>query len=208
MHWMRVLVLPVAIVTLSISTAQAGTNELQPKRHFKIERPASLTNTEALTIYDNVADQMARGYADSGDPAARDYRQWQLFNTAPYRSATHGNRYVSNYANAKAADYAKTQNGLKLPAGAVVVKDSFTVTAEKQIFAGAFFVMEKLAAGTSPETADWRYVMIMPDGSYFGDTSGSNAQNVDFCHGCHKAVSENDYLYFVPEKFRRLSLAQ
>ena len=71
MYWMRVLVLPVAIVAISITTTLAGTNELQPKRHFKIERPASLTNSEALTIYDNVADQMARGYTDSGDPAAK-----------------------------------------------------------------------------------------------------------------------------------------
>ncbi len=200
----RLAILFAAAFAVAGSAVLAASDDAaQPKRHFKIKKPAVLTNAEALSIYDNVADQMVRGYAASQEPTAEDYRQWRRYNTAPYRSATHGNRYVNNYANAKAADYAETQTGAKLPPGAVIAKDSFTVTADKAVFAGALFVMEKLAPGTSPRTAEWRYLMILPDGSYFGDTTGDNADKVEFCHGCHERVADNDYLYFLPKKYRR-----
>ena len=36
-----------------------------------------------------------------------------------------------------------------------------TVTDEGKIYPGAMFVMEKLAQGANPETADWRYIMVL-----------------------------------------------
>ena len=71
------------------------------------------------------------------------------------------------------------------------------------MFPGALFVMEKLAGGASPQNADWRYVMIMPDGSLFGDSMGDGASEMTFCHECHKIEANRDYLYFVPQKYRR-----
>ncbi len=176
---------------------------LRPQRHFKVERPAQLTPAEALTIYENIAADMGRGYAASADPAAERYRTWRRYNTAPYNSATHGNRYVNNYANEVAAEpYARLEDGVSMPEGSILAKDSFTVTADTAVYAGALFMMEKLAKGTSPETADWRYYMIMPDGSFFGDSRGDNAQAVNFCHDCHEAVEDTDYLFHVPEGLR------
>jgi hypothetical protein len=43
----------------------------------------------------------------------------------------------------------------------------------------------------------------MPDGSFFGETNGENAERVEFCIGCHLAREKYDHLYFVPSKFRK-----
>lgn len=184
----------------SLSLAQ---DAAQPKRHFKIQKPAQLDKAEALTIYENVADRMAKGYAASGDRTAKEFRNWRRHNNAPYRSATHGNRYVNNYVNAIGKTYGSMKPGDRLPEGAIIAKDSLTVTAQRDVFAGALFIMERLATGQSPQTGDWRYKMIMPDGSLFGDTRGVNADKVAFCHGCHAAAKEDDYLFFMPEDYKR-----
>ncbi len=182
--------------------AQTKREDLVPKRHFKIERPANLSAAEALAIYANIADDMARGYAVSRELAAERFRKWRRYNSAPYRSATHGHRYVNNYANAKASRYGKLKPGEKMPPGALLAKDAFTVSADGDVYGGPLFIMEKLGQGVSPETGGWRYVMIMPDGSYFGDSTGDGAKRVEFCDGCHQ-ISGADRLYFIPEKYRR-----
>ncbi len=144
--------------------------QLEIKSHIKIENTAELKPAEALSIYQGIADELSRGYAASRDIVAKTYRNWRLFNTAPYRSATHGNRYVNNYANEDS--YGKP--GAVMPPGTVLAKDSFTVTAESAAFGGALFLMEKLATGASPENDDWSYTIIMPDGSILGDSRGEN----------------------------------
>ncbi len=62
--------------------------------------------------------------------------------------------------------------------------------------------MEKMAAGFSDDTGDWRYTMIMPDGSLFGVTKGEGAERVEYCIGCHLARERYDHLYFPPEEYR------
>ena len=69
------------------------------------------------------------------------------------------------------------------------------------------FVAEKheipaAVAGFNSESGDWRYSMIMPDGSLFGETGGVNAESVDFCIGCHATRSKYDHLFFLPEELR------
>ena len=179
-------------------TGAVAAQDFEIKHHLKIENPAELKPSEALSIYQSIAVELSRGYAASKDKVAKTYRKWRLFNSAPYRSATHGNRYVNNYANEKS--YGKP--GAVMPPGTVVAKDSFTVTADSAVFGGALFLMEKLTPGASPENADWRYVMIMPDGSILGDSTGENPDQVTFCHDCHKAKADEDYLFFLPEAYR------
>ena len=48
--------------------------------------------------------------------------------------------------------------------------------------------MEKMAAGFNADSNDWRYTMIMPNGSIFGTTNGNNSSKVQFCIDCHQAV--------------------
>ena len=90
-----------------------------------------------------------------------------------------------------------------MPAGAVMAKDSFAVTARGDVFLGPLFVMEKMPEGFNARSGDWRYTMIMPDGSLFGRTKGEGDKRVEFCITCHLSVAaENDHLFFVPEATR------
>ncbi|WP_170383838.1 cytochrome P460 family protein [Ruegeria atlantica] len=169
--------------------------------HIAIENPADLSKEEASRIYKSLQKRMARGYDAAQLDLLMNYQNWPLFNDAPYISATHGQRYVNSYANRMAHNYGTLQEGEKLPVGSVLAKDSVTVTDEGNIHPGALFVMEKLPEGTSPDTADWRYIMVLPDGSMFGDTTGFRASAVAYCHDCHEAVADRDYTFFVPEDY-------
>lgn len=169
--------------------------------HLAIENPADLSKEDARAHYKALARRLSRGYAAAQLDEIRNYQSWPLFNDAPYISATHGQRYVNSYANRMAHNYGTLQEGELLPVGSVLAKDSMTVTDEGNIYPGALFGMEKMPEGTSPETADWRYFMVMPDGSLFGDTMGSGANRVAYCHDCHAAVAERDYTFYVPEEF-------
>ncbi len=192
------------VAAQSTTEPNAGGPTAQPKRHFRVERPADLSNADALTVYTQVLEEMAGGYRLSGLPAAGDYRRWQRYNTVPYRSATHGERFVSNYANTLGRDYGKFEDFGALPTGAILAKDSFAVTASGDVFAGPLFLMEKMPAGFDRPGRDWRYSMIMPDGSVFGTTKGQGDEKVAFCVTCHQAAGdENDHLFFIPETFRR-----
>ncbi len=170
--------------------------------HLAIENPAELTKDEARGHYKSLARRMARGYAAAQMDLIRNYQNWPLFSDAPYISATHGQRFVNSYANRMAHNYGTLQEGEVLPVGSVLAKDSMTVTDEGNVHPGALFVMEKLPTGTNPDTADWRYIMVMPDGSLFGDTMGNRADAVAYCHVCHEAVADRDYTFYVPEEFQ------
>ncbi len=169
--------------------------------HFKVTDPSNLDAATASRIYDEMVADMVAAYALSQDPNAARYRSWQRYNTAPYRATEHGDRYLNNYANPEGAAYGKFEQAGVMPEGAVIAKDSFSVLKNGRSFAGPLFLMEKLTPGASPETRDWRYTMIMPDGSLWGATGGDNAEKVAFCAACHNAV-EPDALFLLPEAYR------
>jgi len=200
------LAVAAALMTTSgLDVAGQDLDVARPERHFRVERPARLSPGDARVVYERIAGDMVAGYRLSRDPAARRYRKWRQYNRAPYRSATHGNRYVNNYANPIGADaYGRFEKAGEMPEGTIIAKDSFAVTAQGDVFTGPLFLMEKMPAGFSPATANWRYSMIMPDGSYFGVTKGDHAERVAFCATCHKTAGEaDDHLFFVPADNRR-----
>jgi hypothetical protein len=135
---------------------------------------------------------------------AQEYQGWERLNTQPYVSATHCSRYVNNYPGPEAAEaYGRFEEVGAMPLGARIAKDSFTVTPDGRVGVGPLFLMEKMAAGFDAASDDWRYAMIMPDGSLFGMTGGQGSQNVQFCAECHAIVADDqDSLYFMPEEFR------
>ena len=167
--------------------------------HIAIEKAADLTPAEAEDIYQRLLGLMEKRYAVAKFDLAADYRGWQRYNQAPYLSAEHGKRFVNNYANSAGRDYATLKKGMQFPQGTVLVKDSFTVTAENKAFPGALFIMEKQAPGESPDTADWRYAGIFPDGSLIGDTRGFAPDKVEYCHQCHQRRAETDYVFGLPD---------
>lgn len=173
-----------------------------PTRHFRVPNPALLSDADAASIYDRIRDDMVAAYRLSQNPVASWYSTWRRFNRVPYLSATHGDRYISNYANAKAEGYGRKDTG-PMPVGAVLAKDSFTVTAQGDVFTAPLFIMEKVAPGFSAKTGDWRYTMIMPDGSLFGTTNGEGSDKVEFCASCHALAGHGrDHLFFVPDQYR------
>lgn len=174
----------------------------KPRRHFRVSNPKDLKPAEAQAVYDRLRKSMAGGYGLSGHPAAKAYQKWRRYNKTPYRSASHGQRYLNTYANAKGAAYGRFEKAGRLPAGAVIAKDSFMVSDEGAISAGPLFLMEKMPEGFHYVSADWRYAMIMPDGSLFGETGGENAAAVEFCISCHLAAERYDHLHFMPGAVR------
>lgn len=179
--------------------ADISGNPNRPRRHFRVRNPKFLDSAAAETIYQRLLGRMVAGYALSGRTV---YRGWKRYNRAPYISATHGRRYVNNYANAHGAAYGRFEAAGRLPVGALVAKDSFTVTEDGVIAPGPLFLMEKMPKGFNYASGDWRYSVIMPDGSILGVTRGENAEAVEYCVGCHLAAEDHDHLYFPPPAMR------
>ena len=122
--------------------------------HFTAPDPAALTPERASDIYRDIRNQMASGYRLSGNAIARNFTRWERFNSSPYRSATHGHRYVNNYANASAETYGLYEGAGTMPPGAVIAKDTFYVSDSGGVFPGALMIMEKMAAGFDDATGD------------------------------------------------------
>lgn len=175
----------------------------RPTRHFRVERPAKLMGADALTIYDRIRQDMVVTYSKSAVSYAKVYHTWRRYNATPYLSATHGRLYVNNYANPTAKAYGKAERAGTLPVGSVLAKDSFEVTESGDVVTGPLTLMEKMPLGFNPENRNWRYTMIMPDGSLFGTTKGERSAQVDYCAECHIAAGDaHDHLFFVPDQYR------
>ncbi|MFQ5783780.1 MAG: hypothetical protein ACE5H8_03015 [Alphaproteobacteria bacterium] len=171
----------------------------KPRHHFRVRNPKFLSPEDAEVIYRQLIDEMGAAYRLSGRKV---YDGWRRYNRVPYISAAHGQRYVNNYANARGHDYGKYERAGRLPVGALIAKDSFSVTEDGEIHPGPLFLMTKMDEGFNYVSGDWRYTMIMPDGSIFGETKGMNEEGVEYCVGCHLAVEKHDHLYFPPEEMR------
>jgi hypothetical protein len=46
--------------------------------------------------------------------------------------------------------------GEHLHRGSAIANDNLTVTARRDVFAGALFIMEKTASGKGPKSENWR----------------------------------------------------
>src|SRR3546814_19865281 len=92
-----------------------------------------------------------------------------------------------------------------MPPGGIIAKPSFTISPNGNVQLGPLFLMEKMEAGWHPESKNWRYTMVMPDGTVAGRTHGQNAEAVEFCVGCHASVAEvQDSLFFISSEERRV----
>lgn len=166
----------------TLQLAQINDHPDQARRHFRVRDPADLTAIEAEEIYREFSSNMAKVYAISGDALAAAYQKWPRYNSAPYLSKTHGQRYANNFTNRLAAGYGAFEDADTLPVGALVAKDSFAVTASGEIFPSPLFLMEKMTPGFSNASGDWRCTMIMPDGAIFGTTPGRECRAGGILH--------------------------
>lgn len=130
-----------------------------------------LTLDDAQALYDCLAPEMLAGYQKGPKmwiPADRvnDYRGWTSANTRPANPGFHDNRYLLTWVNPiSAAEYLRyDEDAARMPAGSIIAKESFSVTKAGKATPGPLFFMEKVAEGASPETGDWYYYMVAPNG--------------------------------------------
>ena len=161
-----------------------------------------LSAAEAIGAYNCIRGTLHAGYTKSGNAWAGQYAAWQNYSTQPYVSDTHGGRYVNNYANGRGSNYSQYENAGPAPVGTVLAKDSFSVSPTGQVGVGPLFLMEKMAAGFSSESGDWRYSLILPNGKVLGETGGVGGDKVGFCVDCHLAVEEQDSRFYLPDEYR------
>ena len=185
--------------------AKKACNPCNPCNPCGAGAAAAITPAESTAVYKCLIGEMTASYAKAGLKTVSGYTGWTRVNTSPYQSATHGGRYVNNYANKHAARrYTMFEKAGLMPAGSVVAKDSFAVRPDGSTSVGPLFIMEKMPAGFSPKTGNWRYTMIMPNGAVFGTTKGKGAASVKFCAECHMSMGEGqDSMTFLPEEFRK-----
>ena len=173
-----------------------------PRRHFRLRSPADLSPARANELYQITKAAQQIGYALSGHPVAKAYQGWKRYNTSPYLSKSHGNHYLNNYANAKAAAYGKFEDAGTFPVGSVIAKDSYSATPTGELIIGPLFIMEKMPKSFEYITADWKFTEILADGTVLGQTNGKGSERVEYCISCHLSPEEHDLLYFPPKNVR------
>jgi hypothetical protein len=149
-------------------------------------------------IYDCIKDKMATGYAKAGDEVGSTFRDWTVTSTRPAVAGPHGNRLLQTFANDIAVEqYLKfAEEGVVMPVGSVLAKESIRIhKKKKQAVVGPLFIMTKMEAGSIPETNDWLYGGLQPNGKPMKFKQA-------FCHDCHTGWEEQDYLAYPLEEVR------
>lgn len=133
---------------------------------------AELTHEDAQALYECLAEDMHAGYMEGDkrwipEEFVADYRGWTVANTAPAAPGFHAGRYLSTWVNDTGAEeYLKylEEREDDMPAGTVIAKESFDVSEDGVATAGPLFIMQKVEEGTSPDSEDWYYMMVAPNG--------------------------------------------
>ncbi|KNX41718.1 hypothetical protein ROTO_16890 [Roseovarius tolerans] len=149
-------------------------------------------------IYTCLKDEMAEKYAKEGDEVAAAYRDWTVSSTRPAVAGAHGNRLLQTFANDVAAEqYLKfAEEGVEMPAGSVLAKESISISSKKkEARTGPLFIMTKGEEGSAPDTADWVYAGVQPNGKPMKFKQS-------FCHDCHVAWEAQDMLAYPLEEVR------
>ncbi|MGB7244298.1 MAG: cytochrome P460 family protein [Sulfitobacter sp.] len=163
-----------------------------------VESAFDLDETQVVALYDCVKDAMATGYAKQGDEVGSTYRNWTVTSTRPAVAGPHGNRLLQTFANDVAADaYLEfAEEGVEMPVGSVLAKESVSISKKKKMARpGPLFIMTKLDAGGAPETDDWLYGGLQPNGKPMKFKQA-------FCHDCHAGFEDQDFLAYPLEEVR------
>jgi hypothetical protein len=162
--------------------------------------PGSLRDDEIDATADCLGPDLDAAFARVRDKAV-DGKNWTTMSTN-YRASEHG-MFLQVYADAAAApSYRLYEKGARMPIGATLLKRSFRVGADGKAEAFRIFIMTREKPGYAPEANDWRFAVFQPDGTLIGETGGRGDANVRFCIECHRAAHAQDYLLFVPPRFR------
>ncbi len=163
-----------------------------------VEDPFDLEAAGVVALYDCLKDKMVEGYTKGDNEVAAEYRNWAVTSTRPAVAGAHSNRFLQTFANDIAAEqYLKfEEESVVMPAGSVLAKESFGINKKKGIGKlGGLFIMTKLDAGGAPETADWLYSAVQPNGKPMKIKQS-------FCHNCHVSWEAQDMLAYPLEEVR------
>jgi hypothetical protein len=163
--------------------------------------PTHLTQDEIDAMAACLGPALDVALAKARDATIRATRGWRTMSTT-YVASEHG-MFLQVFANASAAsDYAKAEQGSRLLPGAAILKRSFHVDRAGNATPGSLYLMERMAPGYDSSTNDWRFTVTTPEGLRLGESGGEDAPAVAFCAGCHKSARVQDFLFFVPPRFR------
>jgi len=179
-----------------VMTGNAAQAQADPTCTTDAESVWDMSAEEVTSFYACMEAWMARCYAQNGHEVGANYRDWTVSSTRPAVAGPHGSRLLQTFANDTAAgQYLKFESeGVEMPAGSVLAKESFSIENGKGVI-GPLFIMTKLEAGASPETDDWRYG---------GLTNSGDEMRVSqsFCHDCHVNWEAQDMLAYPLEEVR------
>ncbi len=191
------------LFTAASMTQAASGSHVDAKCNLTVARD-EMTNFDAHSVYLCLAEKMGIGY-QTGDKRwvprefVQNFRSWTPASTLPADAGVHGGRFLFTYVNPiGAAEYLKfAEEGVKMPVGSVIAKESFSINKKGKAKPGPLFLMQKAPAGASPRTADWYYMAVLPNGKPM-------AVNVyKACHECHSGFEDSDYLGYPEEDVRR-----
>ncbi|WP_051242834.1 cytochrome P460 family protein [Stappia stellulata] len=170
-----------------------------------VDKPGSeMTHQEAAKVYHCLEKELHAGYMQ-GDKRwipgdfVTDYRGWKAASDFPAAPGFHGERYLVTFVNPVGeAEYMRFKDeGAMMPAGSVLAKESFTINDEGKVSRGPLFLMEKVAAGSSPATGDWYYMAVTPSGTPM------TMDVVSACSDCHQSnFGKRDGLGYPVEEVR------
>ncbi|MET4102425.1 hypothetical protein ABIE58_001859 [Roseovarius sp. MBR-78] len=186
-----------AAATLAVSV-MLGQSAAASNCKADVEDPFDLDEAAITEIYSCLSDKMAAGYAKEGNEVASAYRDWTVTGTRPAVQGAHGSRLLLTFANDVAAEqYLKfAEEGVDMPAGSVLAKESITISTKKKTARpGPLFIMTKGEDGSSPDTGDWVYAALMPNGKPMKIKQS-------FCHDCHVSWEAQDMMAYPIEEVR------
>jgi len=159
--------------------------------------PFDLEEAGVDALYECIKGAMAEGYAKEGSEVGTAYRNWTVSQTRPAVAGPHGNRFLQTFANDIAAEqYLKfEEEGVVMPAGSVLAKESIKINKKQQAKIGPLFIMTKLEEGGAPEYGDWLYEGVQPNGKVM-------KVKQSFCHDCHVGWEDQDSLGYPLEEVR------
>ncbi len=160
--------------------------------------PFELSEEQVIDLYACMEAKMVAGYTKGDSTIAAEYRSWTNSATRPAVAGAHGERFLQTFANDVAAEqYLKFEDeGVVMPAGSILAKESIKLGKEgKPARVGPLFIMEKLAAGEAPDTGDWFYSGVQPNGKPLKIKQS-------FCHDCHVGWEDSDMLAYPVEEVR------
>jgi len=184
-----------AILSAALFTGGAALAETCP---VSVSEPFDLEANDIVRIYACMKDKLTEGYTKEGNKIAENYRNWTVTATRPGVAGPHGERLLLTFANSIAAEqYLKFEDeGVVMPAGSVLAKESIKIHKKKKAAVpGPLFLMTKVGAGELPDTNDWRYDALAPNGKPMKIKQS-------YCHNCHTGFEDQDYLGYPLEEVR------